>query len=98
MSSMETCTSSGVLSSNGSITTRRSKIIGLTLIQASAASTLILYDNNSTNSGTVLAQINNTVNSSTQTLVFNLPVEASKGIYAAVTGTGATFIVHYALM
>lgn len=93
-----TCNSSGLKSASSAITTRPARIHGITLIQASAACTVIAYDNATTNAGTAIEQINNTVNSSSVNVKFNTPVECINGIYAAVTGTGATFIIHYSLM
>lgn len=99
MASMETATSSGLLAASTLVATRRAKLMGITLLQASAASTVIVYDNNAAAaSGTVLAQVNNNTNTSTATLYFNFPVEANKGLYAVITGTGANIILHYALM
>ncbi len=92
---MYPCTSSGLQASSAVILNRPGLVHGVTLLQASAACTLIVYDNATTNSGTAVEQVNNNTNTSTVSVKFNHPVECSKGIYAAVTGTGANFIVHY---
>lgn len=88
-------TSSGLKSSSTAICAGPALLHGITLLQASAACTVIAYDNASTNAGTVLEQLNNTVNTSTVNVKFNSPVYCANGIYAAVTGTGANYIVHF---
>ncbi len=92
---MYPCTSSGLKSASAVISNRPALVHGITLLQASAACTLIIYDNATTNSGTVAEQINNNTNTSTVTIKLTHPVECNNGIYAAVTGTGANYIVHY---
>lgn len=92
---MYSCTSSGLKSASAVISNRPCLIHGFTLLQASAAATLIIYDNATTNSGTVIEQVNNNTNTSTVSVKLNHPVECSNGAYAAVTGTGANYIVHY---
>lgn len=63
------------------------------------ACNVILYDNASAASGTVLAKVLLQA-SGPQTVLFDSSdgVEASNGIYADVTGTGAAYIVHYSLL
>ncbi len=95
---MYPCTSSGLKSSSAAIIARPALLHGVTLLQASAACTVIVYDNATTNAGTVVEQVNNVVNTTTVSVKFNNPVECSNGIYAAVTGTGANYIVHYSLL
>ncbi len=93
--SIETCQSSGLLAASAVVSNRPAKLCAVTIIDAAAACTVILYDSATTNSGTILAQINATVNASTNSQVFHIPVEALNGIYAAVTGTGVGCIVHF---
>lgn len=95
---LESCSSSDLKSSSAVIYNRPAKLVAVTLIQAAAAATLIIYDNATTNSGKVLAQVNTTVNTSTNSQTFTLGVEAVNGLYAAVTGSGAGYVVHYAPM
>jgi hypothetical protein len=92
---MKTCTSSGIKSSSGVISARPCAIHAVTVIDASAAATVIVYDNATTNAGTAVAQVNATVNASANTVMFSHPVECNNGAYAAVTGSGAGYIVHY---
>jgi len=62
----------------------------LTLNPGSAASSVILYDNASAGSGTVLAQLLGVANGASITICFPSPVCANKGITATVAGTAAT--------
>lgn len=93
---LEPSTSSGLLSSSTSVTSVPTLIHGVTLLQASAACTCIVYDNATTNSGTVVAQVNNTANTTTVYYEFTTPIRCLKGAYVALTGTGANAILHYA--
>lgn len=95
---MYTVTSSGLKASSAVIYARPAMLHGVTLLQASTACTLIVYDNATTNAGTAAEQVNNTVNSSTVSVKLNHPVECANGIYAAVTGTGANYIIHFSPM
>lgn len=92
---MKTCTSSGLQTSSAVVSARPCAIHAVTIVDAAAACTLIIYDNATTNSGTVVAQVNATVNASSAAVTFNHPVECSRGAYAALTGTSAGYIVHY---
>lgn len=68
------------------------------------AATVILYDNASAASGTVLAKL---LLSAVGTATDKVPmyaafeskdgIECNNGIYADVTGTGAAYIVHFSL-
>lgn len=92
---MMTCNSSGLKSASAAIIARPAMLHAVTLLQASAACTVIVYDNATTNAGTALLQVNNTTNTTTVTVSLNTPVEAVNGLYAAVTGSGANYILHY---
>jgi hypothetical protein len=92
---MYPCTSSGLVASSSAIIARPALFHGITLLQASAACTAIVYDNASTNSGTAVEQVNNNTNTSTVSVKLNHPVECRNGIYVALTGTGANVIIHY---
>jgi hypothetical protein len=96
---MRTCKSSGLLSSSSVVCARPCMIYGVVVVQASAASTAIVYDNATTNSGTAVAQVNTTVNASTnQGPQLPHPIECTNGAYVALTGSGAQVIVYYSLM
>ncbi len=92
---MKTCTSSGLLAASAVIYARPCAIHAVTVVDAAAAVTLIVYDNASAASGTVVMQVNATVNATTNSVTFSHPIECNKGAYAAVTGSGAGYIVHY---
>lgn len=95
---MVPCKSSGLQSSSAAIVTRPCLLHAVTIVDAAAACTAIAYDNKSAASGTEVAQVNATVNASTNTVTFNNPVECSNGIYVALTGASAKYIVHYSLI
>lgn len=63
------------------------------------ASSVIIYDNASAASGTVLAKVMLPASSAvlTQYVVFNNPVSVLNGIYVDVTGTGAAYIAYYSI-
>ncbi len=93
--SLGTCTSSGLQTSSAVVLARPCRIHAVTIVDAAAACTLLVYDNATTNSGTVVAAVNATVNASSNGQSFTVPVECNKGAYAAITGTSAGYIVHY---
>ncbi len=95
---MYTCNSSGLQAASAAIAARPALFHGITLLQASAACTVIVYDNKASAAGTVVEQVNNNTNTSTVSVKLNHPVECINGIYVAVTGTGANYIVHYSLL
>lgn len=59
------------------------------------AATVIVYDNASAASGTVLAKAIVPSGVRTIQLAFDSPIVASNGIYLSLAGTGAGAIVHY---
>lgn len=62
---------------------------------ATAAATMQIYDGTST-SGVLLASLSIPATTTPpQTVSFNIPVYANKGVFYVITGTGATGIVHY---
>lgn len=94
--SLETCKSSDLLTADAAISARPCKIHGITLVQASAACSVVLYDNASAASGVVIAKILNAVNStSVREMYTPCPIECLNGCYADVTGSGAGYIVHW---
>ncbi len=62
------------------------------------ASSVVVYDNASAASGTVIAKLALPASSTTLThpLVFSHPVIANNGLYIDVTGTGCAVHVYYA--
>lgn len=92
---MASSISSGVLSADTLLFTGRNRINALTIFtDGTNAATVDLYDNTSAASkiavkGKCLGT--NLVNH----IIFENPVIMENGIYADVTGTGASFIVYY---
>lgn len=91
-------TSSGLKSADAAIYAAECKLHGLfVLTDGTNAATVVLYDNASAASGTELAKYVVPGASLSGYVHFDCPVGASKGIYADVSGTGANYIVHYAI-
>ena len=90
-----TCISSGLLDADTAVLANKGKVCGITLIQAEAACYVIVYDNASAASGTVLAKVAMNTNAASTSVMFSIPIVASNGIYVDVDGAGANFIVHY---
>ena len=92
---MATSISSGVLSADTLIWTGKNRVNAITVLTDGAnAATLELYDNTSaTGTKRVVGKClgANLINH----IIFENPVLFENGIYANVTGTGATFIVFF---
>lgn len=90
-------TSSGLLSADTAVSALPGRLLGVALIaDGTNAATVILYDNASAASGTVIAKLS--VAALGTYADMNMPNEGiavNKGIYADVAGTGAAFIVLY---
>lgn len=96
---MYTLTSSGLKNADAAIVTRPCKLHGLMVgADGTNAATVIIYDNKSAASGTVLAKL---VVAATQTYgnwLSEIGVEAKNGLYLDIGGTGAEVVIHYSLM
>ena len=92
---MASSRSSGLNTADAAIAVGRNRINAVTLIGGSTASSVILYDNASAASGTVLAKLTQATNLGMTHVLFENPVFAENGIYADVDGTGAEYIVYY---
>jgi len=92
---MATSISSGVLSAGTLIWTGKNRVNAITVLtDGTNAATLELYDNTSaTGTNRVVGKClgANLINH----IIFENPVLFENGIYADVTGTGATFIVFF---
>ncbi len=87
--------SSGLQTADAQIYTGRGTLQALTVItDGSNDATVTLYDNTAA-SGTVLAKlvVDGTANTGFQS--WNFHCRCLNGIYADVSGTGASYIVHY---
>lgn len=89
--------SSDLLTADAVIAARPCYITGVNIIPAAAASTIVIYDNASAASGTVVAKVTAVANGESVLHQFDSPIECLKGAYADVTGASAGFIVYYIL-
>lgn len=87
--------SSGLKTSSAVIQTGRNRINAVTLIGGSTASSVIIYDNASAASGTVLAKATQATNLVTTHIIFENPIVAENGLYLSLAGTGAEAILYY---
>jgi hypothetical protein len=73
------------------------KLHGVYVISdASNVASVVIYDNPSAASGTVLAKLSIPASTTApQFITFNHPITASTGLYADVSGTGANYIVYF---
>lgn len=93
---MASSITSGLKIADAVITTGRNRINAITLhTDGTNAASVLLYDNASAASGTVTAKVTAAGDQNTMHVIFENPVIVENGIYADVTGTGATYIVYY---
>jgi hypothetical protein len=86
-------TSSGLKSTDSQITLLESTVTAVQLVAAGAAATLIVYEGTSS-SGLAVATISAAAGTS-NSVTFNKPVVCNTGVFADVSGAGATYIVHF---
>lgn len=92
---MGTSISSGVQNSDQLLFTGRNRVNAITVItDGTNAATVDLYDNTSA-SGTIRAKGRCVGANLINHIIFENPVLFETGIYADVTGTGATYIVFF---
>jgi hypothetical protein len=92
---MASSQSSGVLNANTLVFNGRQRINALTVFtDGTNDATVSLYDN-TTNSGKISVKGLCVGANKVQHFIFENPVFMQDGLYAAVTGTGASFIVFY---
>jgi hypothetical protein len=88
--------SSGIISSSQSVIARSARLTDLAVYADGTHDvTVILYDNASAASGTVIGKVIVTGASYNGGLYIPYPVRASKGIYCSISGTGGTAIVFF---
>jgi len=93
---MASSRSSGLKTTDTAIATGRNRINAITLLADGVnAANVIIYDNASSASGTVLAKVKIATGSVIQHVIFENPVITEEGIFADVTGTGAEYIVYF---
>lgn len=97
MSYQTASTSSGSIGVTAATTVSAnpSVICSLTLNPAAAACTVTVFDNASAASGTVLASLVAPASVGSVSLPLTHPINATKGLTVAVTGTAATAILTY---
>lgn len=87
--------SSGLQTSSGIVANGRNRINAITLVtDGTNAASILIYDNTAA-SGTVVAKATASGAQNTVHVVFPNPVIVDNGLYAAVTGTGAAYIVYF---
>lgn len=97
--SVETSKSSGLLAAGTTaVQAQQCKLSALILIPAAADCTVLVYDNKSAASGTVVLELSGKANAASSSLNMVLPAECLNGATVVVTGAGAQAILHYSLM
>lgn len=92
---MASSISTGVLNADTLIWTGRNRVNAITVLtDGTNAATVDLYDN-TTGSGTIRVKSKCVGANLVNHILFDNPVLFENGIYADVTGTGATFIVFF---
>lgn len=84
-------TPSGQLSVGTTVVSAAPSMIGsIILTPAAATATATVYDNATTNSGTIIANLQALTSGNSAVISFMYPVNCLKGITVVVAGTGAT--------
>jgi hypothetical protein len=83
------------VTADGAVKSASGQLVSVLLTSGGAAATLVLYDNDSAASGTVLATIKTATNNDSNQWSPAVPYVAANGIYADITGTGASATVVY---
>lgn len=97
--SVETSKSSGLLAvGTTTVQAQQCKLSALTLIPAAADCSVIVYDNKSAASGTVVLEVLGKANAASSSINMVLPVECLNGATVVVAGAGAQALLHYSLM
>lgn len=87
---------SDLKAASASIAIGKNRINAVTFLgDGTNASTLTIYDNASAASGKVVVKVVNRTTDQQNHIIFTNPVVCEKGIYAALGGTGGTYIVYY---
>ena len=82
------------LSASGAVKASPGELLGVILAGGSAASTITIYDNPAAASGAVLAVLKCAASSGI-TFTAPAPIRAANGLYASLSGSGATACVVY---
>lgn len=93
---MASSRSSGLKTTDAAIAVGRNRINAITLLaDATNAASVVVYDDASSATGTVLAKVKVAAGGVLQHVIFENPVITESGIFADVTGTGAEYIVYF---
>ena len=92
---MASSRSSGLLVIDTVVATGRNRINAITLIGGSTASSVVVYDNASAASGTVVGKATQSTNLVTTHIIFENPVVCENGIFVDITGTAAECIIYF---
>lgn len=96
---MYTITSSGLKTADGVIVNRPCRLHGIMVgADGTNAATVVLHDNASAASGTVVAKAIVDATATHENWHSDVGVECSNGLYLNIDGTGAEVIVHYSLL
>lgn len=97
MAMTEPSTSSGLLTvATTAVCVAPCVLTSIILNPAAAASSVVIYDNASAASGTVLGELLAVANGASVSQAFNSPILATKGLTVVVAGSGATATVSFA--
>ena len=87
--------SSGLKTNSTLINTGKGRLNAILMTgDGTNAGTLTIYDN-TTGAGTVIAQVAVFASRPTAYISFPSPVSANTGLYASLSGTGASYVIHY---
>lgn len=87
-------TSSGLKTASGVVSASPAVLLGVIAVGGSAVTTVIVYDNASAASGTILAKAVVPINQ-TAHVPLDIGVVALNGLYVSIAGAGGEAVVHY---
>lgn len=91
---MQSPAAHAAVTGDGAVKTTNGQLVAVCLTAAAATSTIVLYDNASAASGTVLCSLSCVANTSV-TFTPAVPFAFSNGIYADINGASAVAYVVY---
>lgn len=93
---MNSCLSTGLITSSAVVSTHKDYLNGLLVVtDGTNTATVIVYDNASAASGTILAKLVVAGASNTSSFLPVRGIQASNGLYVSISGTGAAAQVLY---
>lgn len=94
---MQTCTSTGLLTTSTLVTSRPALLHGIVVVEAAAVAQLNVFDGLDSSGNEVIGTVVKTATTS-GSVMMSCPIECDVGIYASVSGVGAKYIVYYSDM